>query len=616
MDLFIDYLFENSQSLPVPGYAVRSTAPINVETEVSEQRDIAKPRLQQVIDCLYANSNTGAKDPGLVIAIHGYNTGAGIDEGRSVRQGWYTQLGNAVNQDPFTQTRTNNYLFLGYLWPSETISKDNLGNSYKALPFLLGLVWWGGIGLAIAGIILAIVFSAPLAIILTILGVFLFAMVFCLFLLRVIVYFRDSYRASNFGVLDLVELIRQLDQGLMERKMRDGLSYEAALEYWQNNPIKLSFLGHSMGAHVTAEVIRILSDVFDSQSIGKLGRTNVGKLPSAKIGRVFALGRLVLVAPDIPVLAITSGRANFLRSSLRRFEEAYLFSNEGDLALRLASTTANYFSFPAKSRFQGNRLGNVTVKRQVSDRTQKLNNFGIINLEKLATVKIDDLLQYLEIGILNQRQKQSLDPASQRLKKDEESVATDEPDNESIADLFTYFDCTEYQDYTYYRNGNQLHNVLLMDGQKSPLKLPAYLRLFRGFISSGEFPKSRDVHGGYFWGKFSQLLIYRLAFVGFSGLLEAIVLANPADFGIVAPLPEPLHSDLIAVRSNADSQLKTAQLEPNRQVALRYLSWLCQQKHIQVALSSERYQVDVKGRDRGQIRTSVLTQAANLKSSD
>ena len=52
--------------------------------------------------------------------------------------------------------------------------------------------------------------------------------------------------------------------------------------------------------------------------------------PSNAIGNVFSLRRLVLVAPDIPAETLLSSRGNFLASALSRFDEAYLFSNEGD----------------------------------------------------------------------------------------------------------------------------------------------------------------------------------------------------------------------------------------------------------------------------------------------
>ncbi|MEQ8962078.1 MAG: alpha/beta hydrolase, partial [Coleofasciculus sp. C2-GNP5-27] len=168
----------------------------------------------------------------------------------------------------------------------------------------------------------------------------------------------------NYGVVDLVELIRQIDQAVIERRQSEDIR------------IKLNFLGHSMGCFVVTNVVRILSDVFDTESINKQ--------PSNYIGRGFSLGRLILVAPDISIDSIMPVRSNFLRSALRRCEEAYLFSNEGDLALRLASTAVNYISFPAKTRFRGYRLGNLTVQRfadQYDYRNQRLTekDYGIVN---------------------------------------------------------------------------------------------------------------------------------------------------------------------------------------------------------------------------------------------
>ncbi|MHC5733162.1 MAG: alpha/beta hydrolase, partial [Nostoc sp.] len=73
-----------------------------------------------------------------------------------------------------------------------------------------------------------------------------------LIILRISTYFRDTYRAVNYGVIDLVEFIRQLD---------------ARVKLSHNKRIKLSFISHSMGCFVVTDVIRILSDVFDVESI-------------------------------------------------------------------------------------------------------------------------------------------------------------------------------------------------------------------------------------------------------------------------------------------------------------------------------------------------------------
>ena len=57
-----------------------------------------------------------------------------------------------------------------------------------------------------------------------------------------------------------------------------------------------------------------------------------------KIGDFFKLKSLILASPDIPIWAITTGRSrsapprrsNFLRACLRRFDEAYLFTNDAE----------------------------------------------------------------------------------------------------------------------------------------------------------------------------------------------------------------------------------------------------------------------------------------------
>lgn len=716
MDILVDLLFDRPQNWAIPGFFVHSTAPTNVEDDVPDQRDETKPSVQTIVDQLYENSRLHPQDTDVVIAIHGYNTGkVDADASDSMLESWYRPLGLYVNEDPFLRQYGNRSVFLGYRWPSETLKKKKIRlEALRALPVLLSRVLGIGLAVVILSFIAFAFVPAQWNLFFTILiaiSIFATTIVVSLFLLRISVYFRDSYRAVQFGVPDLVELIRQLDQGLVERKMSEtltddfvyerltaripetaaidrstllqitatihneldkrpdllidpddvhfqrflhklqqsipaalsdealtnlvvrlvtmqGAAYSEAQEYWRRNPIKLSFIGHSMGAHVTTQVIRILSDVFDPRSVGKLGASKVEKMPSSRVGRVFSLGRLVLVSPDIPLLTITSGRSNFLRSSLRRFEEAYLFSNEGDLALRLASTAANYFSFPARTRTQGYRLGNLTVRSrpEASHSRRTPASYGILNLNDLPNPS-SHLLQYLEVSVLSKDRNQRLDPGSQ-LQEGEESVASKDTDEESIADLFTYFDCTEYCDRADYNPQAQMNEayVMVLNRQKSPLSFWAYLRLFIAYatFSPKKFPQGgRDVHGGYFWGHFSKLAMYRLAFTGFGGLLESLITTPPEALGLDAPLPDPLKTDLsrcqavvqaasapfrngFAVAPNVLSLEQMTMLQKRRQVALSYFSWLCQQRQIQVVVSPERYQVDVLGRDRDDIREAIL----------
>lgn len=689
MDILIDPLFPEQTNSAIPGYFVRSTALLNVEDLQDPQQlvDTERPTTQEIVEQLYQNHLT-QKGAGVVIAIHGYNTGSASGNQEKVWQGWYQPLCNYANVDRFINQPGDRFVFLGYRWPSESLKQKHIwGAALRSLPVILKFLLVGGFILAIVSIIALILSPAWFWNVLLALGIFGFSLIFCLYILRVSVYFRDTYRATYFGVNDLVELIRQLDQGLVQRKLdellteqtlyaqlmhkmpelqrieptllstatqriRQELSRRSDLildlenktfqvflqrlqrypevstiieaqflpdliqqldaierqfrqqshDYWKRQPLQLSFIGHSMGAHVTTQTIRILSDVFDPRSIGTIGTDQSEKLPSSRVGHVFCLARLVLVSPDIPLLAITSGRSNFLRSSLRRFDEAYLFSNEGDLALRIASTAANYFSFPARTRTQGYRLGNVTVRAK-RKAAQIGNAFGIVNLDTIDNIPAAHLLPYLEVNVLNQSRSQNLDPTVQRNMrrelKEETVTANDvDIDKQALADLFTYFDCTEYRDYSDRddKSRNTLHNIMILDGQRSPLKLFGYIRLFIAYASG-----SRDVHGGYFGGKFSQLLLYRLVFLGFAGLLDSLVQTSPEELGLQA-LPEDLRTELDQAR-NLTAPISD---EKKRRAALKYLSWLCQQKRIQAAVSPERYQVDVLKRDQDNVRETMM----------
>ncbi len=727
MDILVEKLFSNQSDRLIPAYFIRSTAPANVEDLVNQvDRDL--PTIKDVVESLYQSVLSGRSDPSLVIAIHGYNTGPVGTPKDSILEGWYQPLCHFASNDPAIRKSQNNATFIGYRWPSESLSQDNIRkDAFSATPFLLRILFWAGVGFTLLSLLLLFLLQKPWPIFLTILGVMGASIVLSLYLLRITVYFRDHYRATNFGVTDLVEVIRKLDQGLIDRKMQEtmtdtffyerigqkvegtqvydldtftrlmtcvrrelsrrqdlvleaddpkfrrfltrlkmdcdvpsgistevlteviqrlvilqGLEYDRAEQFWRKNIIKLSFIGHSMGGHVTTQVIRILSDVFDPNSVGTVSGPAVEKLPSARVGRVFSLGRLILVSPDIPTLAIQSGRANFLRSALRRFEEAYLFSSEGDLALRLASTAANYFSFPARSRYHGYRLGNVSIRPWFDSqrrRQRRTERYGVVNLEQSpgrpSYIPSEHLLKYLTLSVLNRGANENLDPAVQkqnlqRSQVADETITPDEIDREAIADLFTYFDCTEYQDRADYNPTAQQQDayIMILDGQKSPLGLFDYVRLFKAYatFSPKHFPrKGRDVHGGYFWGKFSQLLMYRLAFLGFRGFLDSLLVTPPEFLAVTTPLPPDLKERIAQAQEVNTSiglpmglspqsapsldQRQMMQLQTKRQTALEYLSWLCEQKQIQALVAPERYQVDVVGRDREEVRENFLLKA-------
>lgn len=668
------YPLTNVNKPSIAGYFVASTAPINVEGDNQPKHSKAVPSnqlsadqqeksLHQIADLLFhkINSHEQPETSGLelVISINGFSNSVQATKARA--EEIYHYINNDSSQQ--MQNKANNLMYIGYRWPSEPLVGDNswwlekVYNALAALPLLPRVILFFGV----ISIALSIIFdwqffvtNAFLSFLFSLLVIILTTMFFfvvSLIILRSAIYFRDYYRATNYGVPDLVELVRQLDKALVNhvkkqhldkvslvykfkilvlKRIRTKLSLEGkiaakqeelileiacekmisdyflnqeinsiniedlsshindstaynqeyldhivnlgreiinrttdkefvkikdrakeildnkAKKYWQEyNRIKLSFIGHSMGAYVVTSAVRILSDVFDLNSVGTLGLTN--KIPTSDIGSVFALERLLLVAPDIPITTILSGRANILRSSLRRFREAYLFSNEGDLALRIASTVANYFSFPARTRESGYRLGNVAIKDS--------EGYGIINLNHVQQQQHQDLLKTLFVDSFNLKKS---------LANIQEGFHFEEVfEREEIASLFTYFDCTDYTDKTTKFNSKK-HRILTIAKWRWEPRWIYYIRLSIAYGLG-----IRDTHGGYFQGQFSQQAIYRLAFLGFGGFLDSL---NQKD----------------------------------RTTALDYLSQQCSQNKIQIILSPERYEVDILGRGRKRVRTEML----------
>ncbi|XHX80228.1 MAG: alpha/beta hydrolase [Stenomitos frigidus ULC029] len=541
----------------VLGYYVNSTAAINIEDNPLEaDNEAVIAAIGSIADYLIASP-----EPQIVISIHGYGTQRSDAEKR------YQKIYRHATK--ICQPQTS--VFLGYLWPSEKPTGDRsaptgdratadnsfgrkIKDAFSALPILLSGLFWGGLLLtvAIATLLIATDDFNGLLTPLLIGSVLVSSGLLTLILLRLSTYFRDNYRATNYGVLDLVELIRQIDQAVAQKLALQEPSSEA-------KRIKLSFLGHSMGCFIVTNTIRILSDVFDAGSINQN--------PPAEIGRVFRLERLILIAPDIPAESIMPRRSNFLRSSLRRCKEAYVFSNEGDLALRLASTTANYFSFPARKRSSGYRLGNVTVKHFSSkaDHQNRLldeQDYGIVNRTRGA---LGLPFKYLEVRA-SDREHHTLEEL--RGNKVLTEHLTDAPSVDIVADLFTYFDCTDYVDFQDElkdsEQAEQPRGVVSFALRKAALNLADYARLNISYFKQSLGFGGINVHGGYFNGVWSQQVIYGLAFLGFQRFLVTLL--------------EPSASDRPA--ETLEQKLNT-------------FSITCQQKGIQVVLAPIRYEKDV-----------------------
>ena len=602
-----------TRELPFPAYFVASTAPINIEDQLVYTSS-ADPR--KAIDEISRYLEEHKENAEVLVVIHGYNTSK-----MGVRD-WFESIYEHLAGH--YKTCSKGLLLIGYRWPSEQIfphesEMQEEGGSFKekrqsarqALPVILGrIIRLGLIGLTGSTIgslisVGAIALKIPNAV--TLLVTFLVLIMISLaaispivtiLALRVAGYFRDSYRATNFGVSDLVELIRQIDSALVKP---DSSEDRSSKEEWKHNRIKLSFIGHSMGGFVVTNTVRILSDVFDPRSIGAIDAAGADKDPPSSIGNVFCLGRLVLVSPDIPAETIISGRANFLQSSLRRFEEAYLFSNEGDMALRLASTAANYFSYPAKTQDGGYRLGNVTVRNSVERQgtshtkrkalregaTMRSESYGMIarlpdgqlvSLEEKQQIPTPDFpLDYLFI----REQK----PLSERQKQ----IALVK-DQKPIGEVFTFFDCTDYVEKYLDKNGAEKSvGVVSHALRKQALTFWNYVSLTIDYFSN-----KIDTHGGYFSNgepdpdkglkpeaAFTKLAIYGLACLGFERFLLELS-AEPlfAEY-------EAFFNEMLADLESQRPDLTALQC---KKVALtQTLSSICRDRGIQVLLAQERY---------------------------
>lgn len=445
-----------------PGFLVESTVPDNVETP--DQTNEPEAGTKRVDISRIADQLAQTKSPNLVISVHGFNS----PRKDAIRR--FSKEFSAVDADTAI---TSDTVCIGYRWPSEAMGSP-LKTIWSAAPyFLRWMTKLGGIFLvffmlfdALSNILPMLAANPGLKSITFALALVLLAISVTFFLLRIIVYFRDGYRANQYGVPELVDLVRKIDEAMYQRQNSS------------DNNIGLSFIGHSMGAYVVTNAVRILSDVFSKASL-----TQDSADPEIrKIGRKFHLQNLVLVSPDIPAEALMPNTSNFLNSSLRRFEEAYLFSNEGDEVLRLISVSANYFSFPTERREFGYRLGNVGVVPP---------NYGV-------TVRKNWSLKDLRIGF------QNVENLSKGLHSCDSSVHP--------AYAFGYFDCTDCIDP---KSGL---GVLTTAKRGTPFNKSWYshLLLLCRYLLPNKCSLSRDVHSAYF--DFDELagLIYRLASIGYS----------------------------------------------------------------------------------------------------
>jgi hypothetical protein len=504
-DFFHAYFAERAK---IPTFFIESTAPNDVDDRPAPP--VTSPGLTPIdpdkaIEDIASHLSCAAQ-PNLVVMIHGFN-----NSHKAVLAA-YAEAFRAIESDPAICNHAG-LVCVGYRWPSERMGAPWRA-TLAALPSFPSWLLWCGL-LLFAGYpiwILSMAFHAwPLTAaghLLALLGWTLIGAIAGAALLRATVYFRDSYRAANYGAPDLIEIIRQIDRQIIEHDLRTAGSSGTKLRSDQNR-VQLSFIGHSMGGFVVTNAIRALSDLFARDALrphlnaGTVNEHSGWSLAtvSPNVGNALQLMRFVLASPDISAETLLSNRANYLASSLRRFREAYLFSNEGDEVLRQISTTANYFSFPTKSWKHGYRLGNVEILSK---------DYGVIELGKAT------LLQALRIGYY------TLQELYEGLRSARKEVAEVSGSIQALLpEVFSYFDCTDYIDSTNVAAQPRGLLTFALNKKKSGAKRRMSGWDHISLLWSYVFHQNPNVHGGYFEGNLCRQIIYRLACLGFDDTVNA-----------------------------------------------------------------------------------------------
>lgn len=324
----------------------------------------------------------------LSLRTHGYATPA---------ERFYTGFCQEINY--LNDVARDEHFYIGYSWPSEpplAILKNWLGwlrgvvkNPDIYFKFALVLI----VGSLIVGTSLDLLvrfwnwafgfqfFSLyPQWIGLVIFAFSLWSLAF--WLLREVAYQGDRTRAMYYGIPDLAEFFSRLDRGI--EKLNNSplseiysdlqqVSFErsdgiAEREYVNSDrvqfsnshndrtnpspqaetaPLKVNFIGHSMGGFVVLNSLRTLRYQF---------RYDESK--PYQFGEHFQLDKLILASPDIPVELMRQGRNNYARTALNCCHQIYLLSSDRDIVLRYLSTVGNWFTEPSIP-MSALRLGNV-----------------------------------------------------------------------------------------------------------------------------------------------------------------------------------------------------------------------------------------------------------------
>lgn len=399
------------------------------------------------------------------------------------------EVKSLTSKDPTSNTSAleDNHFYIGYHWPSEQPLSRRLWVDYcYDWGILLKFLVVVGIVAIISGSILYILLAFLGVPLLLSLGSFaglanlweslklqetaalavqwhwIVLTMFMLSLLvvemmRVIVYQRDRYRSIHYGSPDFSEFFWRLDQKL--EKLQNSSSKLTNLP-----KISVNLIGHSLGALVVVNSLRILSDKFGKDE-DKFGKTEKAEEEKGDIGECLTLDKLIFSAADIPLEFLRESRNNYVRSAILRSRTIYLFSSDRDIVLRYLSTFANWWVEPS-FQMSGLRLGNIYLKKDVSSKVVIFAFHLLIDsgLHKIASLLLIEYLPYIRIMMRSQR---AANPTS----------AYD------LFEKFNYLDCSEMMGVNGTKLSLKWYNGPLID----LINIVLYL-----------FGKI-DAHGAYFW---------------------------------------------------------------------------------------------------------------------